>query len=265
MPVPHASLKVYEPIESFEAEEQQRYRALASTEAAAAPGRGSSIVISRTRGLVEAGTSERADVIEVKGGLYVCPHRTRLRLLAALVAFRRMIPAEVAEAFMPPGEVERALTELESIRAEHPDWRSHILSSTWEVPVRWFVAFDDEEREVDASMPMLRYRTSMVAARERTAEALEAVESAVIGQGVAALVSDLARWLEIFHQEAVVELDYGGIAGLVPPAELRRDRSARDIRSSVEALAAGDVLRATGFYMRAIERWAPLAGRERTN
>lgn len=265
MPVPHATLKVYEPLDSFDPADRERFAPLVKAQSAPEPAASTTVVISQTRGVMSARHGDRADVIMWSGRPYVCPHRTRLRLLASLVAFRRTIPGEAADAFMPPGEVERALGELETLRSEHPDWRSHILASTWEVPVRWFVAFDDSEREVDPSVPMLRYRTSMAAARGRTAEALQAVESALIGQGVAALVSDLARWLEIFDDDSVVELDYGDIARMITAQELERDRSALDIRSSVQALGVGDVLRATGFYMRAVERWAPLAGLERTN
>lgn len=261
MTVPHASLKVYEPLEAFPAEERERLRALASVPSVPMP----TLVLSRAHGLADGGAADRVEAVVVDGELRLCPHRARLRLLAALVAFRRSIPAEVAGAFMPDGEAERALSELEDLRASNPGWRSHILTSTWEVPVRWFVAFDDSEREADPAGPTLRYRTTMLAARGRTERALEAARRAVVGPGVVALVSDLARWLELFDPNSVVELDYGALARLMAPRTLLRDRSARDIQNAVSALDQGDVLRATAFYMRAAERWAPLAALERTN
>ncbi len=260
MAVPHGSLKVYEPIDVFPADE--RARLLASV---AVPANAAAVVLSQSRGLPEGGDADQVEIARVGDDIYVCPHRSRLRLLASLVAFRRMIPGEVAEAFMPLGEDERAIRELESIRALHPEWRSHILTSTWEVPVRWFVAFDDAERELDLSVPRVRYRTAMMSARARTNQALEAARRAVIGPSVAALMSELARWLEVFDERSIVELDYGDLARLIPLRDLAEDRSARDIQAAVQALADGDVLGATTAYMHAAERWAPLSGLERTN
>ncbi|HEX9696969.1 MAG TPA: hypothetical protein VGB64_11735 [Actinomycetota bacterium] len=263
MTVPHAALKVYEPLDSFEGAERERWTMLIP--AAAATRGPATLVLSRAHGLSGAAQGERADVLRFGDALYACPHRTRLRLLASLVAFRRTIPGEVAGAFMPDGEAERAIRELEALRAEHPDWRSHILTSTWEVPTRWFVLFDEDERIFDADTPALAYRTSMVNARRRTGRALDAARQAVIGPGVAALVSELSSWLDLFAEDSVVELDYGGLAALIPPEELAMDFSAADLQTAVSALADGDVLQATTAYMRAAERWAPLSALERTN
>lgn len=261
MTVPHAALKVYEPIETFEPAERARW-----TVTAAVPSRGpSTLVLSRAHGLAGTEPNERADVIHRGENVYACPHRTRLRLLAALVAFRRTIPGEVAGAFMPDGEAERAIGEIEDLRARHPSWRSHILTSTWEVPTRWFVLFDDAERNFDPSGPSLRYRTMMMSARARTARALDAARSAVIGPGVAALVSELSQWLDGFADDAIVELDYGALAALIPVEILQEDHSAADLQAAVAALAQGDVLTATTAYMQAAERWAPLSALEHTN
>lgn len=263
MTVPHASLKVFEPLESFEPAERERWPAPAQAVSAS---RGpSTLVLSRAHGLSGTDPGERAEVIRYDDRQYACPYRTRLRLLASLVAFRRTIPGEVAGAFMPDGEAERAIRELEALRAEHPDWRSHILTSTWEVPTRWFVLFEDHERLFDGHAPSLRYRTTMAAARMRTERALESAKQAMVGPGVAALVSELSSWLELFDDDSVVELDYGRLAELIPLGDLEDDHSAADLQAAVEALGEGDVLTATTAYMRAAERWAPLSAMERTN
>ena len=48
------------------------------------------------------GTSaEGAFTREIDGATLICPWRTRLRMLAGLIAFRESIPDEVAEAFVP--------------------------------------------------------------------------------------------------------------------------------------------------------------------
>lgn len=259
MSVPHASLKVFEPLERFEPAERER---LLATAVASRPG---AIVLSRTHGLDGIAAVDRAETIEESGRSWICPHRSRLRLLSSLLTFQRAIPLEVSEAFMPADEAERAAIELHAIREAHPGWRSHILTSTWEVPVRWFAAFDDSERVLDLEEPSLTYRTTMRLARARTDRALEASRSAMIGPGVTSLISELGRWLSIFDDDSLVELDYGDLARLIDRRELGRDHSAKEIQVAVSALGAGDILKATTYYMRAAERWAPLAGLERNN
>lgn len=61
--------------------------------------------------------------------------------------------------------------DYEQWRERNPDARPWIRGAAWHVPVRWFVLFDDDEREYTKSdqEPVLRYRTPMVQARRRVA------------------------------------------------------------------------------------------------
>ena len=264
--VPHAALKVFEPVEAFSVQEQAYWRSYASS--GASPASDTMIVLSREQGIrspIVTRTAEReqAETIEINGRLYVCPLRTRLRLLASIVSFSRTIPTEVVPAFMPEDEAERAADELERMQAEHPGWRSHILLSTWEVPLRWFCAFEASERLVGRSA--IRYRAGVADARARVTRALAVLRSALPDPTVVGMVAEVGRWLTHFHDEAILELDYGSVANLFEPGALAEDCSAEDIQAAVAALAEGEPDRAGAFYSRAAERWAGARGLENTN
>jgi hypothetical protein len=263
--VPYAALKLFEPLSAFGGDERAYWRAYASS--GEEPRRVPAVMLSRESGLGTIATlieeREQADILAEDGQIYVCPHRTRLRLLASVLAFRRTIPAEVASAFMPEGEAERAVEELERLRAEHPKWRTHILLSTWEVPLRWFVPFSDEDRSIQDGR--IRYRTSMPSAMSRTHRALGVLRTALPDPGVVGLVADLARWLEEFDPASIVLLDYGGVGRLFSVSAQEADHSAADIGAAIEALEAGDPEGSAAFYSRAAERWGSVRARESSN
>lgn len=268
--VPAATLKIFEPLAAFDAQERaywERYVAGGTLPPA------DTLLLSREHGLRgETATllaeHEHADVIERRDQLLVCPHRTRLRLLASLLAFRRSIPAEAVPAFMPADEVERAADGIEAIRSTHPTWRNHVLESTWEVPLHWFVPFDDAERQLVAvpeTDRTIRYETILRAARERSARALEIVKAMLPNPGIIAPVAGLARWLEDFDPGGILVLDYGAVGSLFPPGDLARDHTAREIWASIRALSESEGDRASAHYMVAAERWAGVRRRETWN
>ena len=268
--VPAATLKVFEPLSGFDDDERLYWEHYASGSKTPPP---RTILLDRESGLEGATATlvadrEHGDVIDRRGVVFVCPHRTKLRLLASILAFRRSIPAEVVRAFMPEDEVDRAAEEIESLRSAHPEWRNHILESSWEVPLHWFVAFDDAEREIvddpDGSVGV-RYETVLRAARERCDRALEIVRDRLPNPAVIAPLAGLARWLEDFGEVGLLVLDYGEVARLMPERALRQDRTSRDIWASVQALAEGDGDRATAHYMAAAERWSSVRRRETLN
>jgi len=268
--VPAATLKVFEPLSAFEEPERDYWQ---SYVAGGTVPPADTVLLSRERGL--SGTtatlvaeSEHADVIDHQGRILVCPHRAKLRLLASVLAFRRSIPAEVAGAFMPEGEEERASEGIERIRSDHPGWRNHVLESTWEVPLHWFVPFHDDERRFDhrrGGPASLRYLTGVGDARERTERALEVVKAMLPNPGVIAPLAGITRWLQDFSPDGLLVLDYAGVGGLLRSEELRTDHTAREIWASIRALSEGDGDRAAAHYMVAAERWAGVRRRETLN
>lgn len=263
-----AYLRVYQPLDAFTAEERMRWLS--------EPGEGEPIdpVVSR-RWLVSASmpaveataVTETAFVRRLEEGVYVCPWRTRFRMLSGLVEFRGAVPAEVADAFVPEAVARTAARELGELARDDPDVRSHILHANWHVPLRWFAAFDDSERTLveDKQGLRIRYETELEAAYARTERALEILSAAGMESGVVEPVRDLLLWLEEFGDHGLVELDYASVAALVEPDDLVEDRSVRDVWACLEALEAGDLLRAGRLFGPLIDRWNGMRSREVVN
>ena len=80
-------------------------------------------------------------------------------------------------------------------------------------------------------------------------------------------ILDLIDWLEMFHANSMVELDYGGLAdymelALAEEGGLESDTSIEDIQSSIAGLAVGDGALAGRGYERLITRWRKVAAFE---
>jgi hypothetical protein len=273
-----ASLRVYEPLAAFDGPERERWQQLAA--AGAAPGRAESARMQHeaaVRALVGAVPRclpegpDSAWVTEVDGVTLVCPWRVRERSWEALVDFREGLPEELAEAFVPRAVADAAELAVEAWRAEDPDATSHVLTCTWQVPLRWFVLVEADERVVSLGEGAVRtgrelvYRTAMSRARRRTAKALAVLRRTVDEGPVTQGVEDLARWLEEFHPRSMVELDYGGLVHLLDDAELQQDESARDIADALTALAEGEPVRAASAYSRVTARMKALQAVENAN
>ncbi|SCE25881.1 hypothetical protein GA0115243_109430 [Streptomyces sp. ScaeMP-e83] len=211
-----------------------------------------------------------AFVAELYGVVCVCPWRTRLRGWLALEELGGMFPANVLDALLPEVVRGQAQADHERWRRRNPDARPWIRTTVWQVPVRWFVLFRDEEREYTAAdgeggEPVLRYRTPMVEARRRLARGLRTLrENVTDGPLVEGLV-DVGRWLEEFHPHSLVELDYGGLVHALSAEQLAGDRSAADVAEGLTALGNGDSEGAGAAYARLAERWRAVRDRQFTN
>ncbi len=294
MSVYSAYLRVYEPLHAFPDDVQQRYRSLL------ADGR----MLDR-RGALEAehhaavravvatpprfASGRNADAIATTedGIPYVCPLDLRMRCWEALTEFRVMLPEPLVEAFVPAGLIAQAEAESNEWLSAHPDGQPHVLTGRWQVPLRWLVLFDPNERRLvlgprvqsfasvggaaarggqaaDLSRCLV-YVTAMSRARRRLARALAVVRRTLEDGAIAAGVEELGRWLEAFHPHSLVELDYGGLVHLVDDDALRDDASVADIADSVAALGRGDPAGASTGYERVISRWRPIASVESGN
>jgi hypothetical protein len=210
---------------------------------------------------------ERADVRLVDGAWYVCPSRTRIRVLAGLLSLRDTVPGEVAEVLVPESEARRAARELARIRRRDPRAVPTVLESAWHVPVRWFVLFADGERRL-VERPDIGYRiyywTSLPEARRRAQRAARVLDRGGL-EGVAGVVRDIDDWLSCFEPGCAVELDYGDAAASSGWNDLDEDHSAEELQASLDALEAGDADRAGELYQAVAGRWAEARIRESLN
>ncbi len=281
-----AFLRVYEPLAAFEGEERRRWQSYLGSRDAPSPAAGVAMerdaavraLVGRPPATLPV-VADHAYVTEVSGVMLVCPWRTRLRALEGLEDFLADLPDEVAQAFVPVSVAEGVAAELDHWRATHPALRNHQLSSTWQVPLRWFVLVDADERQVRMGVPAggwavpagrlagrsLIYRTPMSKARQRVARALAVLRRTVDDGVVHAGVEDLGRWLEEFHPRSVVELDYGGLVHLLDDAELAKDESARDVAAALAALGKDEPVEAAAAYGRVTARMKALQAVESAN
>ena len=275
-----ASLRVYEPLAAFEGAEREHWEqyvadgAHLSPHAAVALERAASLHAVVQRSLPDLG--EHAHVLDVDGVTLVSPWRTAVRSQEALLDFCADLPDLLADAFVPAALLERAEVELDRWRADHGTTITHVRTSTWHVPLRWFVLVDPEEREFSLGEPSagtlvrrtgrsLVYRTAMSRSRRRVAKALAVLRTAIDDSAVTEGVEDLGRWLEEFHPRSLVELDYGDLVHLLDDAELSQDESARDMALALSRLGEGNGYEAAQAYGRMTARMKALQAIESAN
>jgi hypothetical protein len=200
----------------------------------------------------------------VDGVTYYCPTNTRLRKLLGFASFERAVPATIVGQFFTPGEMALARRGLREIERAQAKPRPPMVQSTWHVPPRWFVCFDDVERrfEQTGDHPTIRYQTWLSEARDRVGRALDLLTGGIVHPVIIGMIYELKEWLAGFEPEALLELDYASVATLFDPDELADDRSAADVWGAIDALSRGDGAGAMADYRRVNERWAQARLRE---
>ncbi|MFF4870538.1 hypothetical protein ACIPQA_18625 [Streptomyces sp. NPDC090109] len=269
--VPYASyLRVYEPLAAFPEPERShwaRYARRPRTPGAQEELRRSLADLLPTPPVpVPVHESGEAFVAHLDGVVVICPWRTRLRAWLALEELvAEGYPGPVLDAMLPPVVRGQVAADHERWLARNPDARPWIRTAVWQVPVRWFALFGDEDRQYEPGVPkdgagagrapVLRYRTTMAQARRRLARALRALRESIDDGPMTEGLVEVGRWLEEFHPRALVELDFGGLVHVVPEEWLAGERSAARLAEGIAALRAGDGEAASEAYGQLAERW----------
>jgi hypothetical protein len=281
-----AHIRVYEPLGTLSDDERRRWTDYA--ESGDAPSRSVLMAMENDRAVaallavpprvVLGDNAEHAYVRHLDGLTYVCPWRLQLRTWEALDDFRSLLPDELTEAFLPMSSVLAAEVEHDAWSATNPDVVVGIRSSTWSVPLPWFVLFEAEERRLvlgerrAAGAPphvgldrALVYLTAMSRARRRAARALHVVRRAFDEGPAVDALDEIGRWLEEFHPHSLVELDYGGLVHLLDDEALAGDDSVAEIAAALEHLGNGDAEAASRLYEDVLGRWRAIAALEHAN
>ena len=266
-PTPYvASLRIYEPLSAFSSAEALRWNSIANQD--------QTNYDEQTRSLTRLVTSEPpalkpdgAHILELDGKKYVCPWSTAARCWAALEDFKSSIPNNVAKFFLPQNLEDAISINSEIIEDKVP----HIITETWMIPPRWFSLFTAEERirGHKNNEPFVILRTTIGKAKHRCMFTHQTVVAS-FGKGpIEGEIADLLEWLDLFHPESIVELDYGGLATylektLIQNGEpgLDADTSVEDLLLSLSGLASGDGTRAGQGYQRLMNRWRRVAALE---
>ena len=88
------------------------------------------------------------------------------------------------------------------------------------------------------------------------------------GGDPAALVAELKEvgaWLEEFHPQSLVELDYGGLVHLLDDGALCADQSVAEVSAAISAVAAGEMEFAAAMHERFADRWRALDALKQAN
>jgi hypothetical protein len=206
-----------------------------------------------------------AYVLEVDGAQLICPWQSRLRSWLALTELRSVHGDTAVRLFWPQAVLDRADSCYDQWWAEDPEALPHILTCSWQIPIRWLVLFEMSEGVLGDEGDTLRFRTPMAQARRRGARALRVLTRAVGAGPLVEAVETLGMWLEEFHPLAVVELDYGGLMGLLAAqgalgADERfegrlMDSSVGYVADGMAALSAGNDEQVTAAYLRYRAKW----------
>jgi hypothetical protein len=202
------------------------------------------------------GSLDRA--VEWNGRTVVCPSNLRLRVLEPTVAFAKAFGG-MGAGLIPEDAARLAVRELRRYHSAHPLHRSHVLTSPWHVPVRWFALFSPSNREIydGPDGPRVRFRTSLEDAKHRIGRAVRILESVGMFRGPVEEMGQLAEWLAPFADGSMVELDYDEVSEMFDPGDVVLDDTCELIEESLAALEEGDMVRAGECYGRVIARWAP--------
>nr|WP_228046526.1 hypothetical protein [Saccharopolyspora sp. HNM0983] len=200
-------------------------------------------------------------------GPLVCPLDLRGRCAAALVGFLGDADVPLRTAALSV-DADHARAQASSVVSELSDGAVHVLSSTWTVPLPWFVLVDPQEREVVAGergTDRVSWRVAMADARRRVTRAHAVGKQSIGEDGPTKILRETGRWLERFHPHSAVELDYGGLVQLMSESDVEADTSAEDVHAIVDAMETGDPDEVSARYEGLRDFWGEFAARERHN
>ena len=259
-PTPYvASLRVYEPLDSFAPSDQLRWKSIEPNAPTSKEEQERALV----RAIKPELPSLRADgahILDVDGERFISPWSTAMRCWAALDSFKESLPSSITKLFISPAQEDALSIQPEATEDRVP----HILTETWVVPPRWFALFDPSERlrGVGSQGPFTILRTDISRAKARCESAHNAVVTAFGNGPIEGEIAALLAWLNVFHPASKVELDYGGLA-IYLDRSLREsgaegidaDTSIEDVALSLQGLASGDGALAGQGYERLVSRW----------
>ena len=223
--------------------------------------------------MVPAWESGDAYVRWVDGATYICPWQTRLRSWLGLSRLRTAVPQLWSAAFAAEA-VEAAVSSFARCQgqrhlAAHPHPDPDLVGAPGLVrPVRArrALARAGRGRRSGGRWPgdghadphaHLRHRdgagppagaagAGRLPARSAPPQAAGLADDAA--PRVVAELEQIGCWLEEFHPDSLVELDYGGLVHLLDDGALRADQSVAEVSAAISALSAGEPELATAMY-----------------
>ena len=261
-----ASLRIFEPISAFPAADRLRWEKLDPS----IDTRAQEQELALRRLVAPEPPALRPDgvhIIDIEGQRFISPWSTASRTWSALDDFKDSVPSSIVPFFISPALEEVITSGMDTVEDRVP----HILTETWMVPPRWLALFEPSNRDrgYRNGVAYSTARTSISRALERSRNSFEIV-LASFGEGyVSQEIEALIEWLELFHPQSMVELDYGGLAAYLDStlkadglSGIEDDGSIEDVTFSLAGLASGDGAVAGEGYERLVSRWRPVQALE---
>lgn len=203
---------------------------------------------------------------------YFCPDEMALRCELAAEQLAGSMRPQTFNLVVPEAARRANLERLaEHLETDGPEELRHVHTRTavWGVPASWFaLVHEDDTIDVETdtgssparagafdagSVRTVRITVPLALALERARRAAVVLSLHAPDMDLLTDLTILVAWLESFHPDSMVELDYGGLARLVWP-----DDSPFDVRTAVEALEDGDQEAAVVANHRMVRRWLPV-------
>lgn len=267
-----SALRVYEPLEAFPEDQRQQLVASGTRSGSRAAVENAELLASLGRVTRKGGDpfpTGSTDLVRITripsgdlndpdaGRLLYCPSQLVIRAGLAANALMEGIHGPLAELLIPVDQRDRHQARIDRINASHDAKRVHTRASTWGIPFSWFSLFQESDRKdvVESGGRILTVRVwaSLTDALDRARFAVANLALAAPDLDMLDDLTQLTEWLELFHVQSMVELDYGAVADKVYP-----DESPMDVRLGIECLAEGDMTGAAAAYRRLASRWIPI-------
>ncbi|MDI2034390.1 hypothetical protein [Paenarthrobacter nitroguajacolicus] len=272
-----SSLRVYEPLEAFPPEQQRQLVAESSRAGSRAAVENAELQASLGRITRSGGDpfpTGRTDLVRMTrvptgrhaapgkddddaGRVLYCPSQLVIRAGLAANALMDGVHSPLADLLIPVSQRDKHQMRIDRINAREDAKRVHTRASTWGIPFSWFSLFAESDRkdvvEAEGRILTVRVWTPLTEALERARFSVAHLALAAPDLDMLDDLTQLTEWLELFHVQSMVELDYGAVADKVYP-----DDSPMDVRLGIECLAEGDMTGAAAAYRRLASRWIPI-------
>lgn len=206
------------------------------------------------------GVGGAAETSDAPVSEFFCPDELALRCELAAEQLTDSLRPQIFERLVPQAarqaNAERLAERLEFMDSEELH-QVHTRTAVWGVPAGWFALVQKQDRVSvlgDPAAPdTVRITVPLGLALERARRAAVVLSLHAPDMDLLHDLTLLVSWLESFHPDSMVELDYGGLAKLVWP-----DDSPFDVRTAIEALEEGDAETAAVANQRMVRRWLPV-------
>ncbi|XKH52702.1 hypothetical protein LG284_11925 [Citricoccus nitrophenolicus] len=191
---------------------------------------------------------------------YFCPDEMALRSELAAEQLADSMRPQIFTLLVPEAARQANIERL----AEHLEFEDsealhqvHTRTAVWGVPAGWFALVHEDDEVTVIGNPdspeSVRRTVPLELALERGRHAAVVLSLHAPDMDLLNDLTILVSWLESFHPDSRVELDYGGLARLVWP-----DDSPFDVRTAIEALEDGETEAAVIANHRMVRRWLPV-------